>query len=330
MKTAFKIISTLGPQSLSAAFVNTCREHSQLYFRLNGSHLSAKRIQEYSDFIRSHTEGHESQIFLDLQGNKLRIGQMSPREMKLSPRAELVAKLTDASTGTTIPLPHPEIFRAASSGDILIFQDATVKMKVEETGQKYLRLRVLSGDSLRSGCGIHIQDKPLLPEALPANQKQQIEVADGNGFSHLALSYVRSPEEVLNLRKYCRGIDYSPRLIAKIEHPAALNRLEEIIDSADEIWFCRGDLGALIPLAGLGYWQDLVIQAARRKKKPVYVAGQVFHHLTTHPQPTRSEVVHFYHLQQQGVNGIVLSDETAIGQNPAAALGIIASLVTKS
>lgn len=327
MDSDFKIISTLGPGSRTASFMNICRETHQSHFRLNGSHLNPKQIREYAEFLRGHSTREETHIYLDLQGSKLRIGQIDGGHRQLSAGAKIVAKATDRSPGDYIPIPHPEIFNTVLPGDILVFQDGAVKMRLEKVGKTAMHLQIIAGNHLRSGCGIHIQDKPLFPGSLPTKQKQQIAVAAQNDFSHLALSYVRSPEEIHQLRDYCQTLGYTPGLVAKIEHPDALPHLEAISEAADVVWFCRGDLGALTPLARLGYWQDVSIDVARRKNIPIYIAGQVFHHLTAHPQPTRSEVVHFYHLRQQGVSGIVLSDETAIGQNPGQAVQIITSML---
>jgi len=323
--TSFKIVSTLGRASINQEFLNLCATVSQANFRLNGSHLSISEMQKYTRILQKYTSSVKAEVYLDLQGNKLRIGKLK-NHLQLIPEKMVKLKPGSYSSIGHIPIPHPEIFQQAVTGDILHLQDAEIKLEIAEINSKSILVRILEGGWLRSKAGINFPERQisLIPQStIPGKQLKLSQIL---GIQNLALSYVKSELDIQELKNLCRNLGYSPKITAKIEHPESLKNLEKICKTADEIWFCRGDLGSLIPWKELGYWQGYSIEMAKNSGKPIMIAGQVFQHLTEHSQPTRSEVVHFYTLQKLGVDGIVLSDETAIGKNPAAALKEIIKL----
>ncbi|MFZ0389992.1 MAG: pyruvate kinase, partial [Calditrichia bacterium] len=183
------------------------------------------------------------------------------------------------------------------------------------------------GGILRSAAAVVLPGKSTETSSIHKFDRSLIKIGAAKGIDNLALSYTASASQIENLRSLCMEMSYFPRITAKIEIAAALKNLREISTAADELWFCRGDLAAHIPLKEIGLWQDSVIQAAKDARKPIIIAGQVFHHLTENENATRSEVVHLYYLQKQGANGIVLSDETAIGNNPQNAFAQVINLL---
>ncbi len=323
---AFKIISTLGPASLTREFLQTCQELQQTNFRLNGSHLSPPELQTYLEFVQHQLSGHHYRIYLDVQGSKMRIGKLSaPRRLANGEQVDFVPG--SETSAPLLPLPHREIFATAEAGDVLVLQDGSLEMQVVRVNGQRLTAEVTKGGILRSGSGISIRNKWLAPELFIEAQKWQIEIARRYRVDFLAISYVQNGEELQHWREVCQEMDYHPRLAAKIERPEALKNMSPIIQASDEVWYCRGDLGTLLPLKELGPWQEKTLRACRQMRKPAIVAGQVFHHLTFFPDPTRSEVVHLYQIRQQGASGIVLSDETAIGENPILAVKNIQELI---
>ncbi|GAB4369374.1 MAG: hypothetical protein Kow0042_11050 [Calditrichia bacterium] len=323
-----KIISTLGPISLSTEFLNVCREVKQFYLRINGSHLSPPELERYLAFIHRHFALHlPPMIYLDLQGNKLRIGELPQSEEFVHHSLIEIVQASSSDNSGILPIPYREIFFMAERGDLLIFQDGAVKMEIVEISDRRLRARVVVGGKLRSRCGVHLHNKPVSSLALTPEQILQIEIARNHLVSHLALSHTHTPADLYRLKNLCTEKNYYPRIVAKIESREALGQLEEITGVADELWFCRGDLGSKISLRELGAWQDKSIECARLQGKPIIIAGEVFQSLSQNRHPFRSEVVHFYHLQKQGVDGIVLSDETALGSDPLNALKQVVALL---
>ncbi len=321
-----KVISTLGPACLTGRFIELCFQHRQPYFRLNGSHLGPWELQTNLEFIKEQSAGQSAVIYLDLQGEKKRIGKLAA-PLSLSAGQEVTCVQATETNEQQIPISQPELFHAIQSGDRLVFQDAALSMIALRVSQVEITLRVEAAGELRSNCGILIEGRPTAGTEFPAPQKDQIRLAAEAGIDFLALSYLREEAAIKHLRNECDKMAYHPKIAAKIERPEALSNLQKIAEAADELWFCRGDLGTFIPLRELGVWQDRAIAAAKLVSKPVIIAGQVFQHLADHSQPTRSEVVHFHYIKREGAEGIVLSDETAIGIDPGKAVAAIFSLL---
>jgi pyruvate kinase len=221
-----------------------------------------------------------------------------------------------ASQGMVIPIPSINFFHFISEGDILWLQDGTIHLEVMKTTLSGIKVKVTTGGTLRSRAGLLIKNRLYPVQEQMKDLRPYLEVAARYRMKSLALSYVSGAGDLQNLRTHAVQMGYRPEIAAKIEHPAALRELEKIIEKADTIWYCRGDMGTFISPRELADWQDRTIELSLKKKKPVFIAGQVFQYLVNHPQPSRSEVVHFYHLLKQHVTGIVLSDETAIGAYP--------------
>ena len=328
MKTnsPFKIISTLGNASLSPEFLRLCVQIAQPYFRLNGSHLTLRELQKYFQILRKNTLPVKTEVYLDLQGKKLRIGRLR-NHLQLLPEKVVKLKPGNSSGSDDIPVPHPEIFKQCETGDLLHLQDAEIKLVITEIKKNTILARVVEGGNLRSKAGMNFPERQITLTAKSTIPGELLKQSQFLGIQNLALSFVRNEADLQELKNRCRNLGYFPRIIAKIENPDSLKNLEAICRTADEIWFCRGDLGSLISGKELGYWQDYSIDTVNKSGKPILIAGQVFQHLSDHSQPTRSEVVHFYQLQKAGAAGIILSDETAIGKNPVAALKEIVNLL---
>ena len=322
----FRIISTLGPSSLKEAFLKASEEVRQFQFRLNGSHLTPEMLRANVDFVRNQLPRRELRFYLDLQGSKVRIGDL-PEPMKLSSHATVI--LSTEELPGRIPFPHASLLSQIQAGQELLLQDSEIRLLVLETSSLQITARVIQGGTLRSRSGVYFAGMSLFQKGIPEIQMRQIQIAAEFNLPYLALSYVQNAQELNLLRDVCRQMNYFPEIVAKIERSEALEHLKEIIQASDEVWFCRGDLGNFIPWKFLGTWQEEVIKTARQLHKPVYIAGQVFQHMVHSPQPTRSEVVHLHCLLQQGASGIVLSDETAIGEYPVQTLFVLHQLLEK-
>lgn len=321
----FKIISTLGPASVNSDFLTLCGENQQLHFRLNGSHLNAATLRQYVETVRKTLPREHIHFYLDLQGSKVRIGEL-PHPLELRKHDTIALQSQEDASGEAIPISQ-ELFLQLRANLPLHLQDGTIRLQILRVTREVALAQVVQGGILRSRAGLYFPGLSPFQQDIPAAQKEQIQLAAELNIDHLALSYVQSAAEMQILRDYCQKLGYTPTLIAKIERPEALDALPAIAEQADELWYCRGDLGDLLPWHELGPWQEATIRIARELQKPVFIAGQVFHHMTHHPQPTRSEVVHLYYIQKQGVSGVVLSDETAIGRYPGETLRTILQLI---
>jgi pyruvate kinase len=326
MPTEFKIISTLSPLKLTREYLQFCLENHQPFFRLNGSHLSDNELTKLIDKISDYVTHFSITLILDLQGKKLRIGKLAT-PINLSSGQIIEIKSSENSEKGEITIHSSSFFEIVETGDIILLQDAAIQMEIISVIDRTIRCRVRQGGKLRSRAGLNIKENKLLNVEYFDNLKSQINIAKKYEVDYLALSYTTNAKEISNLKDYCRSISYNPRLIAKIEHPQAFDHLDKILKIADEIWYCRGDLGNFISPRQLSDWQEEIVTRCRKLNKPIIIAGQIFQHLAEHLLPTRSEVIHFYHLIDRGINGIVLSDETAIGINPINSMKQIVSLL---
>ena len=325
-KGDFKLIITLGPASRNKEFLQFCQNNNLVNFRLNCSHLSPSEAEHYINFTQNIFKSEPVNFYLDLKGHKQRICELT-KPLKLDTGQSIRILLNGQSGRDVISLPSAEIFNLIEPDDRLLLMDGTIQLKILMKNPDQIIGEVIQGGVLRSHSGIIIRGKALPEQEILKQENEYLNLAKRKNIKHIALSYVSKSQDIESIRKYSQQIAYSPVLTAKIERPEALKNLKGILKVADEIWYCRGDLGTFVPFDQLAIWQEKVIKQAKSEKIRVFIAGQVFQYLTYFPEPTRSELVHFYSLLKMGVNGIVLSDETAIGENPKIAVETILSLL---
>jgi pyruvate kinase len=311
----YHITATLGPSSQSEVTWQSLLSAGATAFRLNTSHLSLDQLDAWLEhlcpFLVQQTEGVP--LVLDLQGSKWRLGQFNSFTLKEGEIVELVqGSRTDQ--GGVLPVPHPDLFRAAptSSGE-LVLNDAKVRLVLETTGSDWLRARVTLGGDLSSHKGITFTSSTHRQEALSDKDRHIVERTRGLPLLRYALSYVKDAREMSSYRSLLGSAAY---LVAKLERAAAIEDSAGISATANELWLCRGDLGAEMGLQGMA---GAVLNFSRQVQTfsvPTLLAGQVLEHMTGQPTPTRSEVCYLYETLVRGYHGVVLSDETAIGAYP--------------
>jgi pyruvate kinase len=228
----------------------------------------------------------------------------------------------DAGARILLPVPHPDFFEAArrTAGRILM-NDARVQLEIVDTAANAVQARVLTAGPVSRGKGITLADSSYRTESLGEKDRRITETAGSWPFVRFAVSYVRDAAEMeVYRRQFGEGHD----VIAKIERPTAVEDIREIARFCDELWLCRGDLGAEMGLAAMAAAVSRVSRLVKTLEVPCLMAGQVLEHLTLEPHPTRAEVVQLHDLLEDGYCGVVLSDETATGRYPAAACGTAA------
>jgi pyruvate kinase len=254
-----------------------------------------------------------TRITLDLQGGKTRIRGL---EGALEVRAGQEILLVPSPRGRqrlslpTLPVDRPEFLEALEPEDTVRVDDGRVTLQVVEVGGAGIRARFLGDGQVADRKGLALVGREVaLPPRLLDNDRALVTVALDLGIETVAVSYAATPG-VLRAAQEATG--RSLALVAKLEQPEALERVEDLLAASDALWLCRGDLGAEVGLARLPALQRRLLDATLGRA-PVLVAGQVLHHMTASPRPTRSEVCHVADLLERGVAGFVLSDETAAG-----------------
>jgi pyruvate kinase len=225
-----------------------------------------------------------------------------------------------------LPVPHADFFKAAqvSSGELAL-NDAKIRLRVEQHAPDSIRARVVSGGPISAHKGITYTASEYRVEAISAKDQAIVEMARGILDLRFALSYVKDGPE---MAKYRQRFGAGAYLAAKLERAPALADAAAIAGQADELWLCRGDLGAELGIQALAHAVYRFSAQLNSISAPVLMAGQVLEHMTEHPTPTRSEVCYLYDVLQNGYRGLVLSDETAIGRHPVESCRVAAMFST--
>jgi pyruvate kinase len=322
------IVVTLGPSSASPAAVAALRDAGANAVRLNGSHLDAEGLRR---FISIAAEGgfDGASIVLDLQGGKTRIdGLGGPEEVPEGRDVLLVPSPAPGPSGGDLALPvdRPEVLEALVPGDTVRVDDGRLALKIVEVTAAGARARTLGPGRISNRKGLALVGREVaLPPRLLDADRELVQVALEHGVGTLAVSYAAVPGLLEATRKAAAvlaGSSGVPALVAKLEQPEVLDRIEDIVASSDALWLCRGDLGAEVGLAQLPALQRRLLDATVGRST-VLVAGQVLHHMTVSPRATRSEACHVGDLVDRGVAGFVLSDETATGPHGPEAVRVL-------
>ncbi|SVB85328.1 uncharacterized protein METZ01_LOCUS238182, partial [marine metagenome] len=315
-RRSIKIIATLGPATQSEQAVRELFQAGADAFRLNFSHGKREDHQVNIDCIRK-IESEESRpiaILGDLQGPKIRIGRMAGGEAFLREGERFRLDLDEEpGTETRAPLLHPEVFDVLEEGANLLLNDGRIRLIVDKTGKDFVETLILTGGTLSNYKGVNVPNIVVPVSAITSRDRDNLEFALDKGVDWIALSFVQRPEDVEEANGLING---RAALMAKVEKPAALERIDEIIDLVDGVMVARGDLGVELPLEEVPGAQKQLILRARRAGKQVVVATQMLESMVTSPTPTRAEISDVATAVYDGADAVMLSAETAVGEFP--------------
>ncbi len=318
-----KIIATLGPASSDAATIRALFEAGADVFRLNMSHGSHADHRVRHGIIRAleAETGRPIGILADLQGPKLRVGTFADGPVQLVAGQAFRLDL-DATPGDLgrVNLPHPEIFAALAPGMNLLLDDGNIRLSVDDNGPDFAQCTVRTGGRLSERKGVNVPDAVLPLSALTPKDRRDLGFALDLGVDWIAVSFVQRPEDVAEVKKVVRG---AAGVLAKIEKPQALERLDEIIELADALMVARGDLGVELPLEAVPAIQKRLTRAARAAGKPVVVATQMLESMVHNATPTRAEVSDVATAVYEGADAVMLSAESAAGEHPVEAVAMM-------
>ncbi len=315
-----KIVATLGPASGERVIISRLFEAGADVFRINMSHTSHARMRELVAAIRA-VEAEYSRpigILVDLQGPKLRLGAFKNNSATIDKGQDFIFDI-DPTPGdaTRVNLPHAEIFAAIKPGDTLLIDDGKLRLIATDTGPKRIVARVEVGGKVSNRKGVSLPDTVIPLAALAPKDIADLEAALDTGIDWVALSFIQRPEDIAEAKKITRG---RAAVMAKIEKPQAVARLEDILDLADALMVARGDLGVEMPLEKVPGVQKDMTRACRRAGKPVVVATQMLESMIASPVPTRAEVSDVATAIFDGADAVMLSAELAAGQYPIEAV----------
>lgn len=325
-----KIVSTLGPASNTPETIKALAVAGVNVFRLNFSHGSHDDHRKNVEYIRAAEKeiGRPLAILCDMQGPKLRIGTFKEGAVELHIgdrfRLDMSAKPGDENR---VCLPHPEIFQAMTKGMDLLLNDGLVRLRVDDFGKDFADTTVVIGGRLSNKKGVNVPGVPLPIDALTEKDKVDLQAALDMGADMIGLSFVQRPEDLLLARSL---INDRAWIVSKIEKPAALERLDEIIRLSDGIMVARGDLGVEVPPEKVPVLQKKIIRACRKGGKPVIVATQMLESMVSNPTPTRAEASDVATAVFDAADAVMLSAETAAGSYPVEAVTLMNKIIMET
>jgi len=324
-----KIIATLGPSTKNLKTVREMVLEGVSAFRINFSHGNEEEWNKHLKNVRKTEEELRMVIGVggDLKGGSVRLGYVEePIKLKQGMELKMVNKVEDHEGN--IPLPNDEFYNIVAPGDVILMDDGNISLKVEEVREGEVKVRALTPGKITSRKGIVIRGREFNIPSITEEDLNNIKFAVKNSMDYIGLSYVKSGEDVKKLRKILaeEGVE-DIAIMSKIECVSAVKNLEEIVRESDMILVARGDLGMQFPLEEIPILQHKIIETARLMGKPVIVATQVLASMMENPAPTRAEVTDVAHAIAEGVDGIMLTGETAVGKYPVEAVKWLRSII---
>jgi len=315
-----KIVATLGPASSEPEMIKRLFQAGADVFRINMSHTNHAMLATLVANIRAVEAeiGRPIGILADLQGPKLRVGAMAGGGVDLVVGSSVTIDL-DPSPGDAhhLTLPHKEIFAVLKPGGQLLIDDGRLRLRIETVSGDSVTAKVEIGGRLTDRKGVNVPDAVLPIAALSPKDRADLDRALEHGVDWIALSFVQRPEDVAEARKIVAG---RAGVLSKIEKPAALDRLDEIIELSDAVMVARGDLGVELPIEEVPRRQKQITRAARAAGKPVVIATQMLESMISSPMPTRAEVSDVATAVFDGADAVMLSAESASGKYPVEAV----------
>ena len=318
-----RVLATLGPASSTPAMIAALQAAGADAFRINMSHGDQASKVAVIQAIRSmeKTLGRPTTILADLQGPKLRVGKFAGGKVMLATGASFVLdREPTPGDATRVELPHREIFEAIEPGARLLLDDGKLVLRVSDHGPDWIETIVEVGGALSDNKGLNVPDVVVPMAALTEKDRSDLAFALEQGVDWVALSFVQRPEDLMEARRLIGG---KAALLAKIEKPAAIDRLEEIVEQCDGVMVARGDLGVELPPQQVPPLQKRIVETARRQGRPVVVATQMLESMITSPSPTRAEVSDVATAIYDGADAVMLSAESAAGQWPTQSVAMM-------
>lgn len=327
-----KIVCTIGPATESKAKLTELVGAGMNVMRLNFSHGDFAEHQNRVDNLRQIMEetGKTVAILQDLCGPKIRIGTFKDKMITLH-EGKTFTLTTDEIEGTEerVHVNYPQLPKEVKKGTIIMLQDGTKRLEVVEVKGNDIVTKVMIGGSLSGRKGVNVPGADLSISALTDKDRADVEFGIKNNVDFVALSFVRRPSDISDLRAILDKAGSKAHIVAKIETPEALECLDEIISASDAIMIARGDLAIEIPAEEVPLVQKLMINKCNAVGKPVITATQMLESMIKNPVPTRAEISDVANAIIDGTDAIMLSEETTLGDFPVEAVKVMTRIACR-
>ena len=326
-----KIVATVGP---------ACDTYDKLWelvkagvnvFRLNFSHGTHADKTKVIEFIRLINKSQPVNIALlaDLQGPKLRVGELENGQLELNPGDELIFTTEMIiGTKTKIYVSYPRLAKDVQNGERIFLDDGKMEVQVKQVlNDNEVLVSVTVGGILLPKKGVNLPDSELKMPSLTAKDIADLDFIISHNLDWVALSFVRKAVDIIELKKRIKKSDSKIKVIAKIEMPEAIKNIRDIIVESDGIMVARGDLGVELPVEQIPILQKEIIRKSMHRAKPVIVATQMMESMMDRTQPNRSEVTDVANAVLEGADAVMLSGETAMGEYPTLVVQTMSKII---
>lgn len=328
-----KIIATVGPASRRQDVISALLDAGVDAFRLNFSYGSGDEHAEAVRLIRALAAQQERPVAIiqDLPGAKIRLGRIPGGHFSLVADSLVTLAPRGASQDSgLIPVDYPSLASVVRPGDRVLLGDGEVALRVESVASGEIKARALTPGLVKDNQGVTLPDASLAEGAATAQDLAHLELGLQLGVDYVALSFVRSDEEVRRVKEAIRRQGGRARVIAKLERREAVDHLEEILAVAHGLMVARGDLGLQLPLEEVPLLQKRIIRAANRRGIPAITATQMLESMIKSPRPTRAEASDVANAVLDGTDAVMLSAETAVGEHPVEAVRVMDRIVVEA
>ncbi len=313
-----KIVCTIGPATQSEDVITKLIDAGMNVARINFSHGTAEQHEQTINTVRriARDKNIPVAILQDLSGPKIRIGLMKAPVNLVTGAEFVIYKQDRVGDVTGASCSYPELVHVVEPGDTILLADGAINLKVLKRDEEKVICRVVEGGMLSSHKGINLPDRTLPLPSLTEKDRQDLQLGIKLGVDYVALSFVRRPEDVLELKNLIDRAGLEAGVIAKIEKHEALDAIDEIIAASDGIMVARGDLAVEIPLERVPIEQKMIIQKSNQTGRPVITATQMLKSMVEQSRPTRAEAADVANAVLDGTDAVMLSEETAVGRFP--------------
>ncbi|PSL29191.1 pyruvate kinase [Dyadobacter jiangsuensis] len=328
-----RIVATVGPTSESKETLYALAKAGVNVFRLNFSHGShADHLQRLTN-IREINEEHglNLAILQDLQGPKIRIGLVAEKDgVLIEPGKKLILSNTEVlGTAEKVSTPYDGMYNDVKIGDRVLMDDGKLEVLVTGIDGSDVITEVIYGGYLKSKKGVNLPNTKVSMPSVTPKDWEDLDFGLENNVEWIALSFVRTAEEITKVKEYIANKGKHARVVAKIEKPEAILNIDEIIEATDAIMVARGDLGVELPAEEVPMIQKMIVEKCNRAGKPVIVATQMLESMIESPRATRAELNDVANSVLDGADAVMLSAETASGKYPILAVESMSRTIEK-
>ncbi|MFA6547778.1 MAG: pyruvate kinase [Candidatus Magasanikbacteria bacterium] len=333
-----KIVATIGPACEDKEILKQMVHAGMNCARLNFSHGNYDEFTKIYNNIRELEKEMDEPIIIlqDLQGPKIRIGEMPEAGVEITDDQEIIFDTKiDKYKKDAIPFNHPELYNFLKPGDRLLINDGRCETKIDKLADGKIFAKVVEGGLLTSHKGVNLPDSNISLSSLTIKDKEDLLFGVKMGVDMVAISFVNRAEDILDTRflikeyedKLGLKSEHPIQIIAKIERPQAVENIESILAAADGVMVARGDLGVEIRAAEVPLVQKRIIEAANKAAKPVIVATQMLDSMSSSRRPTRAEVSDVANAVIDHADAVMLSNETSVGEHPILVVETMADII---